>query len=1126
MKALLVATDSQTQQAFRDALRRSEHEVTVVEDGDAACAMAGSGDYALIVLAMEGPGEEKIDLCRRLRAALPDGRAVILAADGDHETKSPGALLSAGADDLLPDLQDTQQLDLRLVVAEHRLAAAKADRLRGAARPDLPIHDVPLLNHAPYGVFRTSFDGKVLEVNQTLVAMMGYESEEETLKLDIARDVYRDSAARSRLLAQPTDDWEGVELDWKRKDGTPITVRFSGRAVRDDDGKRVRLEGIVEDITEQKQAAEKLRRSEEWHRSLIELGCITYAVLDPQGKIVYQSPLFERLYGWTPEDVVGRSVFEHVHPDDTETAMREFAEVVARPGSSKTVETRYRHKDGSWRMIEASAVNLLENPVVGGIVVTSHDITEQKQTEETLHHTNEELRAIHAASPDGMLIVDVETRQFHGANPAMCEMLGYSEEQLRTMSIPSVHPPEDLAHVLEVFETQKNKPRPTAENLPLLRKDGSVFYADITGSHLVYQGRPCLMCGFRDITERKEAERAVRESEVRFRSLIENMPDIVMIVDAKGTVEYVNYTLADPPPEQRVGTSSFLSVAPEYEEACRRTLQRVIETGEAQTVEAVDDLGLLWVCRAVPLSEGGRTGQVMVICTNVTEQRNAEEALRQSERRHRLIADNVTDIIHTVEFEKPIDPSQITSAAEAEAAFQDQNNPIRSTYVSPSVQHILGYRPDEVMEMTPQQMLTRASYAAAERAFAREFARSLSTPGVPEAPQVLELECVKKDGTLLPCEMTSAFLHDDAGRIAAIVTVTRDISKRKEAERAFRESEAKFGHLFENLPDFVIVLDRQARIEYVNHSAPNTTAEQLIGSTGFDFIAPESQPACREAFGKVMSTRQTQFVEMVDLFGRWWACRLVPMTEGDHVRNVMIICTDITESRAHEEAVSKEQRLLRQLLDLHERDRQLIAYEIHDGFAQQLTGAQFNLEAFQRLPERDSAEAQSLLDAGVRLLSDSIDETRRLISGLRPPVLDEFGIVAAVEYLVCENREHQGIPIEFHHDVRFDRLAPPLESTIFRMVQESLTNACQHSQSDRLCIDVTQRDDRIAVEVRDWGVGFDPDAIEEHRFGLRGIRERARLFGGEATVESAPGKGTRVLVDLPVIEAARRPPDP
>jgi len=218
-----------------------------------------------------------------------------------------------------------------------------------------------------------------------------------------------------------------------------------------------------------------------------------------------------------------------------------------------------------------------------------------------------------------------------------------------------------------------------------------------------------------------------------------------------------------------------------------------------------------------------------------------------------------------------------------------------------------------------------------------------------------------------------------------------------------------------------------------------------------------------------------------------------------------------------EEAVQKEQRLLTELLSLQERERKLVAYEIHDGLAQQLTGAMLRFQGFEQSHADDLGENREMFTGGVDLLDEAIGEARRLISGLRPPILDESGIVAAIEYLVCEHQQRGAPNIEFVRDITFDRLAGPLESTVFRVVQESLTNACRYSQSENIRIELTQDATHVRLEVRDWGIGFEPDRVGKRHYGLNGIRERARLLGGQATIGSTPGRGTRIIVELPLL---------
>ena len=212
---------------------------------------------------------------------------------------------------------------------------------------------------------------------------------------------------------------------------------------------------------------------------------------------------------------------------------------------------------------------------------------------------------------------------------------------------------------------------------------------------------------------------------------------------------------------------------------------------------------------------------------------------------------------------------------------------------------------------------------------------------------------------------------------------------------------------------------------------------------------------------------------------------------------------EIKERKQAEETLRKEHRYLQYLIELQERDRQLISCELHDGLVQQLAGAIMRFETNQ-------------LDAGLKLLRECMREARWLIHGLRPPILDEYGVVAAIEELISQSGGENQPAIEFSHKIAADRLPSPLENTIFRIVQESLANARRHSQSMKVRIRLVQRADGIRIEVEDWGIGFNPRKVAGGHYGLEGIKERARVFGGAAIIRSSVGKGTRIVVELPL----------
>ncbi len=215
--------------------------------------------------------------------------------------------------------------------------------------------------------------------------------------------------------------------------------------------------------------------------------------------------------------------------------------------------------------------------------------------------------------------------------------------------------------------------------------------------------------------------------------------------------------------------------------------------------------------------------------------------------------------------------------------------------------------------------------------------------------------------------------------------------------------------------------------------------------------------------------------------------------------------TEIAVRRNTEIQLQEKQITLEQLLDTHERYRQLVAYEIHDTFVQDVIGALMYLDLYRdnraNVEDLDLAE----LEKAQSLLREAVQSARRMISGLRPPIIDEQGVVAAIEYLVSELNA-DGMEIRLDHDWRVRRMSPVFEASIFRIVQEALTNVQRHSGTTLADVRLSQVGQRLELKIRDFGVGFDPEDVGSGHFGLRGIGERVRLLNGDLSIHSA-GKG-------------------
>ena len=241
---------------------------------------------------------------------------------------------------------------------------------------------------------------------------------------------------------------------------------------------------------------------------------------------------------------------------------------------------------------------------------------------------------------------------------------------------------------------------------------------------------------------------------------------------------------------------------------------------------------------------------------------------------------------------------------------------------------------------------------------------------------------------------------------------------------------------------------------------------------------------------------------------RWIWTRTFPVhNERGEIYRVAGITRDITRRKRNEERLRHEEQLLRKLLALQDRERKLVAHEIHDGLVQYVTGAKMILEGLRHQLEAGGKLKPDDLAAVGDLLGKAIDEGRRTISNLRPLIIDEEGLLEAINYLVAEETGRGLLAISFTHAVTFEHLPPLLETTLFRIVQEAMTNIRRHARARRADIRLVQDEGQLKLEIRDDGVGFDPKAIPEDRFGVRGIVERPGCSAALPGSAASPGMG-------------------
>jgi signal transduction histidine kinase len=231
----------------------------------------------------------------------------------------------------------------------------------------------------------------------------------------------------------------------------------------------------------------------------------------------------------------------------------------------------------------------------------------------------------------------------------------------------------------------------------------------------------------------------------------------------------------------------------------------------------------------------------------------------------------------------------------------------------------------------------------------------------------------------------------------------------------------------------------------------------------------------------------------------------------------------VDNSRLYGAVLDREQRLqdlVGRLIGAQEEERRRVAYDIHDGLAQIAVGTHQHLQAFAHRYRPRSPQSRTDLYRALELSRQTIREARRVIANLRPTALDDFGLATALRLHVDDLRA-DGWTIDFDENLDGERLPMAVETALYRITQEALTNIRKHAGSRHAAIRLERREASVCLEVRDWGRGFDPELVQTgsgmgERVGLAGMRERVTLIGGTHEIHSEPGEGTRVVAVIPL----------
>lgn len=507
-----------------------------------------------------------------------------------------------------------------------------------------------------------------------------------------------------------------------------------------------------------KQIEDELRESEAQYRSIFNSTTDSFLIFDQDGNIVEGNPQACKMCGYPYKELIKLSGKDIVHPDYYHL-FEQFKRDIQETGEfhAESVEVR---KDGTLFNIEVRGAEFNYKGKKHLLAVV-RDITERKRAEEELRESEERYRTLFKSAGEGILIADIETWQFKYANPAICAMLGYAEEKLKELSVSDIHPKDKFEHTISEFEAKRRGEKALAPDIPCLKKDGTVIYADITTSRALIDGRECNIGFFSDVTERKKMGAVLQESEGKYRLLADNTLDCVWQIGLDFKFTYVNPSVLQMfgfTQEEWIGTSLSDHCSPGDMDFMSRLAKEGLKKGpEASGVtfetrilhkngETID----VEIVANVLLDEDKNPVGFQGTTRDITERKRMEYDLENSKQHFQML------------FNHMVDPVVIIDSEGVFLAVTDR------------VEEITGFKREELLgrNFLQLEIVTDESKALMAENLAKR------TKGQDVAPY--EVEVLLKDRRKMPYEVNAALITY-MGQIADMV-VFRDISDRKRAE--------------------------------------------------------------------------------------------------------------------------------------------------------------------------------------------------------------------------------------------------------------------------------------------------------------------------------------------------------
>lgn len=1068
-----------------------------------------------------------------VKATLPRAQSILstdLPAEPERTTPFTGLhgqvveLLRVTKQDIeaMP-VKDVQQLVHELQLRQIELEMQNEDLRRTqveieAAKDRYKDRYAALYDFSPAGHVTLDTSSMIVEANLRAATLLGI-NRQELIGQSFVRFITPDDCLvfdRHCHEVLKSGLRQTCEVQLLKQSGPSCWVFLESLAMPEESGRITRWRTALLDISSRKQAElektrliEDLTRSQQHFQTLFNwtpsaVGISTVA----GGRLIDVNEGFSRLTGYNREEMIGHTTLElglWADPSERAIVLREIQE----QGYVHNREGLLRTKSGEIRalMVSVEPIQLGYTPC---LIYLAHDITERKRTDAVLRLAKFSMER----AADAVYWVDPQARILD-VNEAASLMLGYSKEELCAMTVHDLNP-DFQADMWPGFWLETQRRGTMVIETVHRAKDGRLIPIEVSVNFLIHEGKEYHCAFVRDITERKRAEEKVHQLADRLK-LATSAAQIGVwdwnILKDELVWDDRMFALYGVKKEHFGGAyDAWLSVVhPDDRARCDEAIQQAIRKERPYDIE----YRICWPNGTVRVIKADGQGiwdtdgtalRMTGVNYDITERKQAEEELRRSESFITSVVENLPNMI-----------------------FVKDAKDLKFVRFNKAGEDLLGYPREALIGKSDHEMFPKEEADF----FTSKDREVLELGGMLDIPE--EWIDTKHHGRRI-LHTRKIPIYDEKGEPRYLLGISEDVTDLKRLEAARKESEDRYRNIFENalegifqtMPDGKYVAVNPALARIYGYDLPEDMIATVTNLAGHLYV----DPGRRDEFIRLMQEQErvTGFEALVyRKDGSWiWVsqgARALRDPSGTLVGYEGTV-QDVTQRKLGESrlrATLEELRMLSgRLATVREEEQTRIARELHDELGVGLTCLKVDLSRLHTIMGAPrGARARNKMEDKIRSMVEQVDATiasvQRIVTELRPRILDDLGLVAAIEWQCQDFQQRTGIPCTCVSSSDNIAMEPEQATSLFRICQEALTNTARHAQAKAIQVLIKQLDNNLQLTIQDDGVGISCEKLTESTsLGLLGMRERAASLGGQVSIAGSPGKGTTVTVRVPL----------